>query len=249
MLRDTSMVPAVAAVAISPQHRQAAQVDGVFEPRAETSILVRWTADGTPTASVVGPLTVARRKSFALPTRALQLFIRPGHTRHVFGTAVVELADQVVPLGQVWGSRGDRLLEGLIGVRPGRAVDLLAAEIATRSAEEAPMVAAALTRLRRGDNVSSVAAALAISERQLRRLFATELGVSPRRVARIARLARALRDGRGDVAWAQYALDHGYCDQSHMIREFQELLGTTPEQYFVRRHSANPRLSWAVSTP
>lgn len=243
------MVPAVAAVAISPQHRQAAQVDGIFEPRAETSILVRWAADGTPHASVVGPLTVARRKSFALPARALQLFIRPGHTRRVFGTAVLELADQVVPLGQVWGGRGDRLLDELGGVDPRRAVDLLAAEIATRASDEAPRVSDALTRLRRGDNVSSVAAALAIGERQLRRLFATELGVSPRRVARIARLARAVRDGRGDVAWAQYALDHGYCDQSHMIREFKELLGTTPEQYFVRRHSARQGLAWAVSAP
>jgi AraC-like DNA-binding protein len=245
----TGMVSVVAAVAVSRQIGRAALVDGLFEPRAESSILVRWNGDGSPSVSVLGPLTVARRKSFAPPTRALQLFIRPGHARRVFGMAVTELADRVVPLGQVWGSRGDRLLEQLSGVDPRRAVDVLAAELARRSADEVPAIGDALLRLRRGDNISSVAAALAIGERQLRRLFAAELGVSPQRIARIARLARVLRDDRGDTPWAEYALDHGYCDQSHMIREFQELLQTTPEQYLTSRRNARRGLAWAVSAP
>ena len=52
-------------------------------------------------------------------------------------------------------------------------------------------------------------------------------------LARVARLQAVLRRVRAAPAasWAHVALDHGFADQSHLVREFHDLVGTTPTAY------------------
>jgi len=37
------------------------------------------------------------------------------------------------------------------------------------------------------------------------------------------------------VRWAEFALDAGYYDQAHLVRDFRELAGATPSEVFRRR--------------
>jgi AraC-like DNA-binding protein len=76
-------------------------------------------------------------------------------------------------------------------------------------------------------------ARVALSERQLRRRFVTEVGYAPRTLARVLRLQRLLhlaRDVRGSAGTvlATLAVTAGYADQSHMGRETARLTGLTP---------------------
>lgn len=75
-----------------------------------------------------------------------------------------------------------------------------------------------------------LAAELGWSERQLRRRFETAVGLAPKRYARLARFQRVLAAGRLDdaQAWAEAALDGGYCDQSHFNRDFRAFTGVSP---------------------
>ena len=65
------------------------------------------------------------------------------------------------------------------------------------------------------------------------RLFLERTGLSPKEMARVARLrallAQLASDGRAD--WAGLACDFGYADQAHLINEFQSLTGKSPQRY------------------
>jgi len=65
------------------------------------------------------------------------------------------------------------------------------------------------------------------------RLFLERTGLSPKEMARVARLrsvlAQLASDARAD--WADLANAFGYADQAHLIHEFQALTGKSPARY------------------
>ncbi|MDX1998122.1 MAG: helix-turn-helix domain-containing protein, partial [Thermoanaerobaculia bacterium] len=81
--------------------------------------------------------------------------------------------------------------------------------------------------------VEHLAAAAGRHPRRLQRLFAEYVGVSPKWVIQRYRLHEAAECiARGEVAdWAGLALDLGYADQAHFIRDFRRLVGKTPADY------------------
>lgn len=72
-----------------------------------------------------------------------------------------------------------------------------------------------------------------IDKRRLQRLFSEYVGVSPKWVINRYRLHEAVERlaGDGAVDWAQLALDLGYFDQAHFIRDFRKLVGRPPGEY------------------
>jgi AraC-like DNA-binding protein len=64
--------------------------------------------------------------------------------------------------------------------------------------------------------------------------------MTPKTFSRVRRFERAVARARGSTAtpdWASVAIECGYFDQSHMIRDFVALSGLTPHRLF-RRASA-----------
>jgi len=101
-----------------------------------------------------------------------------------------------------------------------------------RLAEAAPpdaMIARAVAQLSTGETrIDDVAARLGVTRQHLARSFRREVGISPKQLARIARMQRAaaaLRRG-GDLA--MLAAELGYFDQSHLSHELRDLVGLTP---------------------
>jgi AraC-like DNA-binding protein len=64
-----------------------------------------------------------------------------------------------------------------------------------------------------------------------------ETGIAPRHFARIQRFHALLRasDLTSHPSWAGLAALHGYADQSHLIREVQDLAGVTPTRLHAER--------------
>lgn len=83
--------------------------------------------------------------------------------------------------------------------------------------------------------ISKLARTLGLTERTLERRFQIHIGATPKKYARIVRLRNALFQRRILSNWADAACAAGYYDQSHMIRDFHELYGMSPE-------SIHPRL-------
>lgn len=73
----------------------------------------------------------------------------------------------------------------------------------------------------------------AIRTRSLQRLFNDHVGVGPKWVInryRIHEVIGQLADGTSPD-WSRLALDLGYFDQAHFIRDFKRLVGLTPSAY------------------
>jgi len=84
--------------------------------------------------------------------------------------------------------------------------------------------------------VEQLAAVAGVTTRTLQRMFAEHLGVGPAWVIRRWRIVEAAdRAATGEpVSWSGLAVELGYADQSHLVRDFRAHLGTTPAAYASR---------------
>lgn len=81
--------------------------------------------------------------------------------------------------------------------------------------------------------VEDVAGRLDLNKRMLQRLFGRYVGVGPKWVIRRYRLQEAadrLAGGQA-VRWPEMALDLGYFDQAHFIKDFKAIVGLPPAEY------------------
>ncbi|WP_338513029.1 helix-turn-helix domain-containing protein [Pseudomonas poae] len=71
------------------------------------------------------------------------------------------------------------------------------------------------------------------TSRTIHRQFSQDTGVSPKAFFRIIRCQAALDtlNNQRDVSFSDLALDLGFSDQSHFLRDFKKLVSTTPCDY------------------
>ncbi len=81
-----------------------------------------------------------------------------------------------------------------------------------------------------GCRVDQSAEHVALSRRQLERLFLKSAGLEPKTFARIARFQKALHLERTCPAWnwTRIAQECGYYDQAHLIAAFRQYTGAAP---------------------
>jgi AraC-like DNA-binding protein len=191
---------------------------------------------------VVGPLTGPMVEVIPAHTTVVGLRFHPG-TAPPFPTALHDLVDERLALGDLWGSAAARLGEGVAAAPgPAAALELLQTELLhtlRRARPVDPLVKEAVRHLMpwRPVMVGALAAHLAISPSQLRRRCLDTVGVGPKALQRTLRfqgflaLAQAgvRRSGRrGADGMAGLAVDAGYADHAHLGRECRRLTGLTP---------------------
>jgi AraC-like DNA-binding protein len=176
--------------------------------------------------SVVGTMT---KPLVIPPTDASDMFgvrFRPGCAAAFLRIPLAEVTDARVPLIDVWTNWDGRI-----------DVPSLEAELLRRlEPERDRRVDAAIARLVASGGslrIDDVAREIGISRQHLARQFAHHVGITPKAFARVLRFRRVLDAiaERVDVDWADAAAEHGYYDQSHLIADFRELAGTTPDAF------------------
>lgn len=80
--------------------------------------------------------------------------------------------------------------------------------------------------------LTDLAKSLDVSTRSLERRFVTHIGATPKKAARIIRLRSAMMMRKEIPSWAEVAHAVGYYDQSHMIHDFVDLYGKTPDEVY-----------------
>lgn len=80
--------------------------------------------------------------------------------------------------------------------------------------------------------IAPLAAALGISQDRLEKRFRRAVGASPKRLASILRMRRAVESYRSGASLTRVAADAGYFDQSHFNRAFRSATGEPPQRFF-----------------
>ena len=98
--------------------------------------------------------------------------------------------------------------------------------------------ALALLRSEGRIKIDGLAVALGVSLRTLERRFAADVGIPAKSLASVLRFRRVLKAFETSaVAWTDLAMDCGYYDQSHLIRDFKRFTGRAPRAYLLEARS------------
>jgi|GEM_PF-2081864 len=181
--------------------------------------------------------------------------IRPGHAASLLGRSVAGLRDRAVPLSELWGTPGAQLARELadVGSDPagideqlllGRVEQAFTSRLAglpprQRARSDLTHRASQLltgrgTTHSEPAQVSATATRLHVSERSLREVFTSTVGLGPKQFARIDRLREVLAHA-GEAPWTRVATELGYHDQSHLNADFRTMMGVTPTAYLTGR--------------
>jgi AraC-like DNA-binding protein len=175
--------------------------------------------------------------------------IRPGALRVLLGIPAREVRDRTVSLRDIWGPEADSLADRMASAptadeRATILQSVLAARLASAQREDrvALGVSGIIERRAGKVQVRELIARSGYSQRALLNKFDEFVGLTPKQYARLTRL-RAVVAELGDGSpedWAALALKGGYCDQSHMIHEFQDMVGLPPSKFIERRGDFSP---------
>ncbi|MGV0769756.1 DUF6597 domain-containing transcriptional factor [Mycobacterium syngnathidarum] len=196
-------------------------------------------------ATVCGPYSRAFDIDARAHTTMVGVHFRPGGVRAILGIPPRELGGSHVDLAAVW-NRGAADLRSQIceAESVGQRLQIIESALLTRFhsdralTREVAFAVNALSLSRRPAAIENLAREVGFSQRRLIQLFTTQVGMPPKRFARLQRFRHAhdaISSAPTPPHWPIFAVEHGYADQSHMIREFQEFSGMTPAQQL--RHS------------
>lgn len=203
-------------------------------------------ARSAPGTMVAGPQSRAPVIEFEAGHAHVSAEFALGAARSFFPASLAVACDELVPLTDLWGRSAAGLREQLLEAgSPEQALALmeqvlfhqLAGRAGSSPARLDPAVLSGARALSRGVPVARVADDLGLLSRTLRRRFTDQVGLTPKRFARVQRLQRVVQglDGQDRVDWAEVAAAQGYADQPHLTDEFRELAGVTPGEYLRSR--------------
>ncbi|QXQ05627.1 helix-turn-helix domain-containing protein [Sphingosinicellaceae bacterium] len=169
----------------------------------------------------------------------VQVALSPLGAIRLLGVPLGRLAGEVAGLAAVLGSVVARelgarlveaadtearfaLLERFVGDRLGRARDAdSAVEWAWTQLTADPL-----------QSVGALALATGISQRHFIARFREQVGLPPKAFAQVVRFDRLIKRVEGGALdWTTRALDAGYFDQPHMLRDFRRYAGMTPRAW------------------
>ena len=190
-------------------------------------------------AVISGPYSAAFLTDADEETAIMGVHFKPGGAATVLAPPASAFADDHVDLETLWGPGAAELRERLCALRdPLARFRLLERVLEARLREPGrrrnavSLALDALTRTHGRVTIREVARAVDLSPRRLTDLFAMEVGMTPKRFGRIQRFHNAVATSQQAGAdWAQVAVECGYFDQSHLIRDFTAFSGLSPAAF------------------
>ena len=207
--------------------------------------------DGTtelqPMTMIVGQM---RRHLLIQPTgRVCVLGVRfwPGGTYPFLRIPQHEIAGRVLGLDTIVGSFASelhsRIADAASAAEKFRVVEALLAERLIHAGRLDDRLAKAVRLIFQTGGclpMDELARAIGVNARGLDRSFNTRVGIPPKALCRIVRFQRVfklLEQQSAGANWTQIALECGYYDQSHFIKEFKAFAGKEPTGYLAEQNA------------
>ncbi len=171
--------------------------------------------------------------------QGIQINLTAIGARLLYGIPMSELSGRIVSIRDVFPSRHRNLVERLQDCADwDERFDLLDCTLAdclTEAREKTSVVAWAVSRIEETGGVLEMhrlARELGYSQKHVIAMFRDQVGVAPKLFARIIRFNRVMQHLRhgGHGTWADLALEFGYYDQAHLVRDVRHFTGITPTE-------------------
>ena len=188
-----------------------------------------------PRNFIVGQMTGPILISASGLVRLLGIRFQPGGTRPFIDLPANEITDRVVELSHLSRQFERSLLDACEHAdKKIAAVDaFLVSRLKDGKFDPHLLALAGGIIERRGlVSVDQLASHAGVSSRQLERRFLQEVGLGPKLLARIVRFQQVFRAVESNPAWAEVAIECGYYDQAHLIRDFNQFAQQTPAVLF-----------------
>ncbi|RYG11552.1 MAG: AraC family transcriptional regulator [Burkholderiales bacterium] len=229
----------VAVMAYEEQLPAAAQVTERVLPDGAARLIVD-TSGGMPSVRLVGATSKAQVLTHRGRVQGLSLTLRAGASLTLFGIPAHELAGRAFVWDEVAPQHLRTLPErmhalGSTQARVRLLLGLFGKEATTRTLVDPERTIGAMQILsgtRSRQPVRDAAALLGVGERRLEQLFRDHVGLSPKTWHRLARFHECLRLLRRQpsVGWVDLAMEAGFHDQAHLIKDFRGLAGLSPSR-------------------
>ena len=176
--------------------------------------------------------------------RGVQIDFSPIGAALFLNRPLAALSNEVVDLETLLGVAG-RYLIAQLDAAPGWSERFALLDLVlTRRLQEARPVAAELMHAWRSLEesagtleIGALAEEIGWSRKHLIARFTDQFGLPPKRTARILRFDRAVKLLRAGAveSWSGLAVDCGFYDQAHMIRDFHRFAGSAPAELLARQ--------------
>jgi len=172
--------------------------------------------------------------------RVFGIKFRPGAFYPFITSPVSAFTDSSISLGAAFGTEGAVLPGAILALEhEGEMVDCAETFLRARCPERdetVGVITAIIDRIIADRDITTVdglVGRLNLNRRTLQRLFSRYVGVGPKWVIRRYRLHEAAeRVAASDVVdWPALALNLGYFDQAHFIKDFKAIVGKAPADY------------------
>jgi AraC-like DNA-binding protein len=191
-------------------------------------------------AQLAGVFTKKFTRTLAGTGRVFSVKFRPGGFRPFVTMPVRVFSNRVLALQDVFGIAAAGLAQRVLA-HADHQVAIALIESFLRACDPRPdpaieLVGRICERIA-GDRaitkMEQIVGEFGIGTRKLQRLFDDYVGVSPKWVIQRYRLHELVERLHATAAidWAVTAIDLGYADQAHLIRDFKKLVGATPAGY------------------
>jgi AraC-like DNA-binding protein len=181
---------------------------------------------GIVTVSPAGPLGV------------ITACLKPEAAVRLLGAPIHEFADTQIELSSLFGAGEMSLLEEMLAEASDSAERVAGLETFlmryVRPLQPNFIAGQGALLLRQNPSLSrrQLASKLDVSPRHLFRCFQLMFGTGPKQFARLARIEKVLTARRSGTAWSNIAYACGFADQAHMIHDFIDIVGQSPENFF-----------------
>ena len=222
------------------------QSGGFVLPATASVLLVMKVADSAlrPPQFVYGAhATYATIDGACAPSYA-QVLLAPLGAYSVLGMPMDELSGQLVDMHDALGDAGtwlgDKVRRAPTWQQRFDEIDRFLLRRVANGPTVAPEVSHVWRRLVASGGtvpIRSLSQEVGWSHKHLIARFKRQVGFAPKRAARLIRFERVLRRVNDDPAldWGQVAAESGYADQAHLVRDFGEFAGVSPNAFFLSR--------------
>ncbi|HRP55950.1 AraC family transcriptional regulator [Agriterribacter sp.] len=205
-----------------------------------------------PRVVVTGPKYKPVGLLFGKDHLMVKVAFYPTGTWRLLGIPMQQTVNNGIDAATIWGSELNNLLEQLTSVSSYDAmVEIVISflekkfDASCRPQEPVDQVAVEMLDPMKAHSLKTWAHLARLSLRQFERSFITRVGIAPKLFIRIVRFeyAMKIKNAYPGKNWSQIALECGYTDSSHLLKEFKAFAEFPPGRFYLQPtsgHSAFP---------